>query len=219
LSKRLPNRVPAAGVRDGTPSHGPLAATASHATQKPELEPSALPLSREGSGRRRCGRDGWFAAGAAVAQALADHPIPAGQLAHDALALVADGRSRHCSDPGVEFGCPRGRRFRWTTSRSPSAQPMRSRSWRRSGAATAANAQRQFSRQTSGLPHSRRASHPRQDCSASTVPSADAMLHRDRPAGSNYLSHCKLRGPTTFQMGNYRERQQWWCCRSGYFPI
>ena len=44
------------------------------------------------------------AAGAAVAQALADHPMRAGQQAHDALALalVAERarsqRSRHCSD-------------------------------------------------------------------------------------------------------------------------
>jgi len=61
-----------------------------------------LVLPREGSGRRRCGRDGWFAAEAAVALPLADHPIRAGQHAHDALALVA-GRarsqgSRRCSD-------------------------------------------------------------------------------------------------------------------------
>ncbi len=45
---------------------------------------------------------GWFAAGAAVAQALADRPRRVGQQAHDALALVAERArspgSRHCPD-------------------------------------------------------------------------------------------------------------------------
>jgi hypothetical protein len=39
-------------------------------------------------------------------------------------------------------------------------------------------------------------------------PISQTRSTRDRPARSNYVSFGKLRGPTTFQMGNYRERQQ-----------
>jgi hypothetical protein len=53
LSKRLPNRVAAAGVRDGTTSHGPLAATASHATQqRRQTEPRAGPARCSDRARR-----------------------------------------------------------------------------------------------------------------------------------------------------------------------
>jgi hypothetical protein len=80
----------------------------------------SLPLSREGSGRRRCGRDGWFAAGAAVAQALADHPIRAGQRA----CRRSRSRRRAGAIPGPTP------LLRWTIGTSRSAQSMRSRSLR-----------------------------------------------------------------------------------------
>ena len=134
-----------------------------------------------------------FAAGAAVAQALADHSIRAGQQAHDALALVAeraltpllrsDGRPAEAQAPS-----------RCALARGVEAAAVRRRPRTRSGC---------FRASLAGPLHSRRESHPRPDLSASTVPSAGTTLHPRLPGGvqllvtlettgSNYVSYGKL---------------------------
>jgi hypothetical protein len=73
-----PRRCPGAGrfsTRGDLQAHTANRSDASHhsgstSLSKQQREFGRLSLSREGSGRRRCGRDGWFAAKAAMADRL-----------------------------------------------------------------------------------------------------------------------------------------------------
>jgi hypothetical protein len=67
--------------RDGWLRTGPGGRYATCAF-RPVGRRSSLALTREGSGRRRCGRDGWFAANAATEDAAARW-LPVAECSHD----------------------------------------------------------------------------------------------------------------------------------------
>jgi hypothetical protein len=87
----------------------------------------SLPQSREGSGRRRCGRDGWFAAQAATPDRLGVSWRAGGELAppgcfawdgaglRSATRVIARGRpaeTRRVTEAGQTFSTGRGPEIR-----------------------------------------------------------------------------------------------------------